>query len=161
MKLLLGVQDVAYSDEDGVTTTGDVAEILEDEYHVMRVFAETYEGFIGDQVGETIAGAIESMQMGRPTSFSVEGPMNRIEEKFRDFLDRREWELMTGQVIMAAQLGISHRFLSVGGKSLPASKIASGAVKAKGKVLKRNRGPRPAFIDTGLYQASFRAWLAD
>jgi hypothetical protein len=62
--------------------------------------------------------------------------MNQIESDFRDYLSADEWQKTTGQAIAAAQNGVSHRFKKVSGKK---------------------RGPRPAFIDTGLMSASFRA----
>ncbi len=139
MKLLLGVNDVAYTDKEGIATTGQVAEYLENDYGVMRVFAESYGGFIGDQLGESIAGAIESISHGKPGEFDVFGPMTRIEEKFRVFLDRGEWQQISGQRIAAAEAGVSHR---------------------RKRVYKKRKSRR-AFIDTGLYQASFRAWLSD
>ncbi|MHB1937609.1 MAG: hypothetical protein ACYCOR_13615 [Acidobacteriaceae bacterium] len=159
MKLLLGVQDVAYTDAEGTTTTGQVAEYLEKQYHVMRTFVELYETKIGEHLCDEVAGAIEDLAHGRPMNLDSVGPMHKIEDDFRDYLDRGEWESTSGQVIQAAREGISHRFKSVSGKTVSARSIASGKVKAKGMVLKRGRGPRKAFIDTGLYQASFAVWV--
>jgi hypothetical protein len=138
VKLLLGVLDVAYTDKAGVTTTGDVAEYLEADYHVMRTFLELHEGEIGDQLANMMAGAIESLAQGKPGPPSVTGPMSRIEESFRDYIDRGEWEMTSGQRIAAAEAGVSHR------KKKPYS--------SKNKA-------RRAFVDTGLYQQAFRAWL--
>ncbi len=156
MRLCLGVVDVAYSDRNHSsagpiqpTTTGDVAEILEANYHVMRIFFQENEEFIGDCLVDAMAGAIESMAMGRPvftrdiatklndrviTGLSVNG---KIEERFRDFLDMGEATAVSKQIVAAADAGVSHR------KKSPTS---------------QDNDPRPAFIDTGLYQASFRAW---
>jgi len=159
VKLLLGVQDVVYTDAEGTTTTGKVAEYLENDYHVMRTFVELHETEIGEHLASEFAGAIEDLAQGKPVHLDALGPMHKIEEGFRDYLDRGEWESTSGQVIQAAREGISHRFKSVSGKTVSARSIASGKVKAKGMVLKRNRGPRKAFIDTGLYQASFAAWI--
>ena len=159
MKLNLGVRDVAYTDAEGSTTTGKVAEILESDYHVMEVFYELHESEVSEHLSEEFATAIDNVAHGKPFALDAVGPMHRIEVDFRDYLDRREWERTTGQTILAAQLGISHRFKSVKGGTLSAARIASGSVKAKGKVLKRNRGPRPAFVDTGLFAASFAAWV--
>lgn len=137
MKLLLGVNDVAYSGKEKTTTTGDVAEFLEDDYHVMETFYELNEEFISDELTDAIAGAIESLAQGRRGDVDASGPMSRIEERFRDYLDRGDWEKISGQTIDAAKKGISHR------RKHPYSK----------------RKSRRAFIDTGLYQAAFRAWL--
>ncbi len=141
-RLELGVEDVAYSDPDasGATTTGQVAEILEKKYHVMRVFVELHGQSIADAIAEGLAKDSRAMDRGDVVSPQVlAGPMGKIEKGFRDYLDADEWQKTTGQAIAAAQNGVSHRFKAVRG--------------AKAKA----RGPRPAFIDTGLFQASFRA----
>jgi hypothetical protein len=149
--LHLGVVDVAYSGKDGATTTGDVAGYLEKEYHIMRVFLELHEDQIGEFLADAIAGEIESLAQGKPVSAfskdittqlgsqaitgkSVNG---KIEEAFRDYLDTREWKQVSGQTVDAAEQGVSHR------KKQPYQK----------------RKARAEVSDTGLYQASFRAWI--
>jgi hypothetical protein len=151
--LNLGCVDVAYTEDGESTTTGDVAEYLEADYHVMRTFLELYEDQIGDFLADAMAGEIESITQGKPVvplasrdvttqlgdrviqGQSVNG---RIEEAFRDYLDKGEWRQVSGQKIEAADAGVNHR------KKHPYS--------SKNKA-------RAAFVDTGLYQASFRAWL--
>lgn len=151
--LNLGVVDVAYSDGDKASTTGEVAGYLEAEYHIMRTFLELYEDQIGDFLADAMAGEIESLAQGKPpiafgstdvttklgdrvlTGVSVNG---RIEEAFRDFLDSREWKQTSGQGVDAADAGVNHR---------------------KKKPYSNKNKARPEFVDTGLYQASFRAWL--
>jgi len=150
--LKLGVVDVAYTGEDGQqTTTGDVATFLESDYHVIEVFYQLYEEKIKDFLVDAMAGEIESMAQGKPVSVfggnletkledrSISGVSvnGKIEEAFRDYLDMREWQQISGQTVAAALLGISSR----------KKKQATGK-------------SRPEFIDTGLYQASFRAWIA-
>lgn len=140
MKLLLGVNDVAYTDpgSNRATTTGDVAVYLEDDYHVMRTFLELNEQDIGEQLANAMAGEIESLGQGKPPHLDMSGPMSRIEESFRDYLDRGDWKKASGQMIAAAEAGVSHR---------------------KKKPYAKKNKERTAFVDTGLYQASFRAWL--
>lgn len=150
-KLLLGVVDVAYSDGDGTKTTGDVAGYLEDEYHVMRTFLEIYEDQIGEFLADAMVGEIEALAQGKPVTIfgkdvdtqlgdrvisgvSVNG---KIEEAFRNFLDSREWRQTSGQTVDAAEQGVKHS------KKQPYAK----------------RGARAEFFDTGLYSASFRAWI--
>lgn len=150
--LNLGVVDVGYTDSEGSVTTGDVAGWLEDRYHIMRTFLELNEGFIGQCLVDAAAGAIESIAQGRPvpglnadlsTRLDVRqlfgSSINeRIEERFRDFLDAGEMNryLPPTQQSQAAAQGINHR------KKNP------------------NTGQgRQAFVDTGLYQAAFRAWM--
>ena len=141
MKLELGVEDVAYSDPDasGATTTGEVAEILEAKYHVMRVFAELHGQDMADAITKDLANSMDALLNGEKISkVPLQSAMNQIEADFRDYLSADEWQKTSGQAIAAAQNGVSHRFKS--------------ARNTEGK-----RGPRPAFIDTGLYQRSFRA----
>lgn len=141
MKLHLGVVDVGYSGEEGGKTTGDVAEILEDKYHIMRIFYELNEGYIGDQIANSLAGSLESLAQGRPYNPSLLKPaIPKVDERFRDFLSSGEMSkiLPATQQIAAAKAGVSHR------KKQPYSK--------------KNKA-RQAFIDTGLYQSSFRSWV--
>lgn len=142
MKLHLGVVDVAYSGEDGAKTTGEVAEILEDKYHIMRIFYELNEQFIADKIADALGGALESLAQGKPYSPAMLKPaLPKVDERFRDFLDRDEISKLmpASQQIIAAQKGVSHR--------------------KKQPYAKKNK-PRPAFVDTGLYQASERSWMS-
>lgn len=143
MKLVLGVLDMAYVEDGHSTTTGDVAGFLEDRYHVMRSFVELHEGEIGTALADGIAGNIESLAMGVPLSrITMQGATAKIEEEFKDFLDRDEM----GQLLpatwqsKAAAAGVSHR------KKDPDAE---------------DNAARPSFVDTGLYRASFRAWLTN
>ena len=140
--LHLGVENVAYSDPDakGATTTGQVAEILEGKYHVMRLFVELHGQEIADALAKDMANSMDAMLNNeRMSKIPLAGAMGQIESGFRDYLSADEWQKTSGQAIAAAQNGVSHRFKKVKG--------------AKAKA----RGPRPAFISTGLYSASFRA----
>lgn len=151
-KLMLGVVDVAYTGKDGSTTTGKVAGYLEDEYHIMRTFLEIYEDQIGEFLADAMIGEIESMAQGRPmgvfgkdlntnlgnkviSGVSVNG---KIERAFNNYLDLREWKKVSGQSVDAADQGVSNR------KKQPNAK--------------ENKA-RAEFVDTGLYAASFRAWV--
>ncbi|MGC9216178.1 hypothetical protein [Acidithiobacillus sp.] len=160
-RLMLGVENVAYSDPDvkGATTTGEVATILEDKYHVMRVFVELHGQTIADVIARNIANDLDALLHGeRISKLPLQGAMGNIESGFRDYLSADEWQKTSGQAIAAAQNGVSHRFKNAQNKTVS----AKGVVKAGGgmgmtAVAKKSRGPRPAFIDTGLYSASFRA----
>lgn len=138
--LHLGVVDVGYTGEKGAKTTGDVAEILEKKYHVIESFLKVNESFVKDAVANEILGRIESIMQGAPIPPKGSGiPYAKIDERFRDFLDAGEMRkiLPSDMQIKAAEQGISHR------KKNPTS---------------RKNKPRQPFIDTGLYQASFRSW---
>lgn len=153
-KLMLGVVDVAYSSKDGAATTGDVAQYIENEYHVMRTFAELREDQIGDLLADAMAGEIESLAQGKPPvifgsgsevetmlgdrTISGQSVNGEIEAAFRDYLDAREWKQTSGVAVAAADAGVSSR--------------------RKKPTASENPG-RPEFVDTGLYQAAFRAWI--
>ena len=137
--LHLGVLDVAYTSGTGkgAVTTGDVATFIESDYHVMRTFLELYEDEIGQLLANEIAGEIESIAQGKPVKrLTLDVSGNRINELFRDFLDSREWKQTSGQAVAAADNGDNVR-----------------------KKSKKQDKSRAEFIDSGLYQASFRAWV--
>ena len=161
MKLLLGVENVAYSDPDasGATTTAEVAEILEEKYHVMRVFVELHGQEIADVIGQGIADDLEALANDeRIGKQMLMGSMGKIESGFRDYLGADEWQQTSGQTIAAAQNGVSHRFKNAQNRTVSAkSVVKAGGGMGLTIVATKKRGPRPAFIDTGLYSASFRA----
>lgn len=154
--LHLGVVDVAYVDAEtpaasrkrikagkppaaNEMTTGDVAEILEAKYHVMQVFYELHKDDVAKDFEHSVAGALETVMLGGPPSADPFGDATgKIEERFRDFLTNREMERLGYQGVptQAAIDGVNHR------KKHPYSS-------------KNKR--RPSFVDTGLYQASFKA----
>lgn len=133
--LIFGVVDVAYSSKDGGSTTGEVASILEKKYHVMRTFLELNESEIGDLLAKKMVERMTANYRSR-TQMQVD----RISTLFRDFLNADEMSkvLPTSMQSAAAMAGVNHR------KKHPYAKANS---------------ERPAFIDTGLYQQSFRAVL--
>lgn len=146
--LHLGVADVPYSDapqpdKSSKTatpneTTGDVAERLEDKYHIMQIFYEQHKADIAKALEGSLAGALENLLMGGPSNVAAFGAAtSQIETLFKKFLTDKEMDSLgfPGIPTKASLLGISHRF--------------------KGK-----RGPpRPSFIDTGLYETSFKSWM--
>ena len=154
--LNLGVIEVAYSDASGggAKTTGDVAQILEDKYHVMMTFYETRKDKIDDWLAGSVADAVDILvSTGRNVMPTLEAEQ-KIETEFRAFLDanemgtlsflseaEREYFLANSPAYTgAANAGVSHR--------------------KKNPYAKKNK-PRPVFVDTGLYQDSFRAWVSE
>jgi hypothetical protein len=125
----------------GTQTTGDVAEILEKRYNVMERFAGLNETEIVSSIENALVGNIENVILGAPiTGEPLAAATSEIEEMFRDFLDRRGMDgYAWGVPTQAAERGVNHRLLH------PYAK----------------RGPRPSFIDTGLYQQSFRCWVEE
>lgn len=120
-------------------TTGQVAEFLEAKYHVMETFYTAHSVEIGDAIADSLAGAFESAQMGAPRSLNIFGKAEgRTKRLFSKFLESKEMDHLgiPGVPTRASLEGVSHRF--------------------KGR---RAKGPRPSFIDTGLYETSFAAWI--
>jgi hypothetical protein len=139
----LGVLDVAYSDPDNksLSTTGEVADFLEKQFDVMGTFYEVYGDKITDLLGKYTADRITAICKGMSEGASpVDRAMETIRIWFVNFLETREWERVTGITIGAAEEGVSHRVKDV-------------------QNLEGKRSARPAFVDTGLYQAAFRAWM--
>jgi hypothetical protein len=118
-------------------TTGDVAQILEAKYHIMRAFFESNSDEIAKSIESSMVGSVINMVNGQP------GPVNPaaqalsdIESKFKAALSARAFDGLRGVPTQAAERGVSHRF----------------------KKPYARRAARPSFIDTGLYQSSFTAW---
>lgn len=121
-------------------TTGDVATILESKYHIMENFAHRYMPDIAKTVENVLEGQLQNLLLGAPSNqVRYDEANSKIESMFRAFLDNREMDGMPGVPTLAAQRGVSHRFLH------PYKK----------------RPERPSFIDTGLYQASMTAEIKE
>lgn len=147
--LQLGVLDVTYTQDVGgssqTKTTGDVAEIIENKYHVMRYFFGAHKDEIAtiltDMMANSLQQALASRSGGsaRPPMHTVQA-QSQIEALFRRFLDADELQRLsidiTGSAISQAAL--------------------SGFSKRKKQPTKAGLG-RAAFVDTGLYRSSFRA----
>lgn len=165
--LHLGVLDVAYSDAshqgEAATTTGEVAKKLEERYGVMETFYDTRKQKIADYLAQDMAHSLEDILKGKPiaasqtsaftnryhginTEYSSSslsyGADQRIEAEFRSFIFTDEM-----QKISIAQTGAPVSAAAASGRSS----------RKKAPTSKKNKA-RPAFVDTGLYVASFRAW---
>lgn len=121
-------------------TTGEVAEILEAKYHIMETFFELHETEIVGMLERSLEGALQNIAAGAPGTIGVnaEGE-SAIEATFKNWLSQRGMDQTAtpGVPTLAALHGVSHRFAH------PYARRAS----------------RPSFIDTGLYQANFKAWV--
>lgn len=122
----------------GMPTTGDVAVWLENKYHIMESFYELRKVAVIKDLQESVQGKLEDIMMGAPVDGSpfLQGT-SAIADSFKKFLSSSEIEGLgiPGVPTQAALDGVNHR-------------------------LKSGKGPRrPSFIDTGLYQASFIAWV--
>lgn len=131
----LGVIDIPYGDED--TTTGDVAEYLEEKYQIMQTFFDRYGNDIADLMSKDLAASLENMFAGAPPAKDpFAEAMSKVHNLFVAFLDNQEMNGMPGVPTRRALDGISKR-------------------------LKNKKGdPRASFVDTGTYQAAMRAWVS-
>ena len=137
--LHLGVIDQPY--QTGRESTGDVAEILEAKYEVMGHFVKKHEQDIANDLENSLEGALENVLLGGPPSSDpFAAATSAIDNRFKKFLSLKEMDALgvPGVPTQASLAGYSKRF------------------KQKQK---KGRGPRPSFIDTGLYQASFKSWV--
>lgn len=140
LTLHLGVTDLPYANDPKGTTTGDVAEILEGKYGVIQSWYDHREQWVADTMAEGMSGALESLLMGAPPTLDPFGSsMSKGEQNFREFLDSSEVESygIQGVPTQAALKGVNHRM--------------------KHPYAKRAR--RPSFLDTGLYQSSYKMWV--
>lgn len=125
---------------EGSKTTGDIATILEEKYHILDVFWELHNEEIMEAIVDSYAGAVESIQMGAPLTLDPSGEaMSRIKVMFTNFLVMKEMDGLgiPGVPTKASLEGHSKRFKH------PYAK----------------RGPRPSFIDTGLFEGAFIPWI--
>jgi hypothetical protein len=162
LTLHLGVVDVGYGDAGakGANTTGEVAEILESNYSVMAIFRDTHMKLLMKTVEDALDRSFHETSRTRKVAPVITDIMlGPIESSFRDFITSREIEFYVGGPTEAASSGVSHRFKDADNRAVSVKKIVSGTATTYMRVAKRKRDPRPSFVDTGLYVASFRAWL--
>lgn len=139
MKLHLGVIDFPHPNSRG--TTGDVAEILEDEYHIMATFFAEHAPQIIALIEGAFVDALEDLIAGAPPVVKMSAAAeSAIEAMFRAWLSSRGMDGMPGVPTEAAMKGVNHRRLHPYAKGNPS---------------------RPSFIDTGTYVAAFKAWMSE
>jgi hypothetical protein len=124
-------------------TTAEVAAELEAKYKIVETFWELEEDnfveMIEDAFVEDIENVMQMSEVKKATGVSVK-ETDKIEAKFKQNLSSRRYDgMISGVPTLAAQKGVSHL------RQHPYAK----------------RGSRPSFIDTGMYQRSFRAWIED
>jgi hypothetical protein len=126
----------------GMQTTGDVAEILEDKYGVMDAFAFAHLPDIAKELEQSIAGSLETLMMGgTPAPNPFKSAESAITAMFKNFLATASIEHLgiEGVPTQAALDGVNHRLKHPYAKANPR---------------------RVSFVDTGLYQQSFLAWIS-
>jgi hypothetical protein len=147
MTLHLGVIDMPYNHDPKGKTTGDVATILEEKYHLMRIFYEYHKPFVAKQLEQGLAGALESVLMGGPMHGNAFGQAcDEIADLFKTELAERKFD----------------------GRGIPGVPTAAsgGTSKRRGGVNHRLKHPyrqsnpvRPSFVDTGLFSESVKCWV--
>lgn len=133
--LHLGVLDVLYKGGAKGQTTFGVASILEDKYGLFSAFWDNQ----GQAVVDLLVRDLErAMTTGEKPRFA--GALSECEHLFRRFISSQEAERVgiPGTPTQAALLGVNHR-------------LAHPYAKANPR--------RPSFRDTGLLEASFKAWI--
>lgn len=162
MKLLLGFEDspysARYSRQSPLTATmkgkgrkrlspaqqaygqgktvGQVATELENKYGIVETFYNLEESFIADNIEKAFADSTAAGMMGG--SWDPTWDPSKLDGMFRRALSSRRFDgLIRGVPTKASIRGVTH--------------------------LRRDpyaqRASRPSFIDTSLYQRSFRAWM--
>jgi hypothetical protein len=127
------------SSSGGTKTTAEVAEILEDKYHVQELFFEERGADIAGALEQSMADALENLLLGAPPNVDATlGATSAIDAMFKQFLSGEGLNgIEPGVPTRAALMGVSHRF----------------------KHPYAHRGPRPSFIDTSLYVSNFKSWI--
>ena len=152
-KVVFGVIDLPYSHTENLgknksgkrkgqaraSTTGDVAEILEAKYEVMQTFWNLHQDEIVNELHESLADEFDAILQGKPLSNNAfAGGTSEIETMFKKFLSEKEMDGLgvKGVPTKASLMGVSHRFKD-----------------------KKGTPGRPSFIDTGMYENAFKAWV--
>jgi hypothetical protein len=124
-------------------TAQKVANILEGKYNIVETFSEIHEEEIHNIMHDGFKEIAKNMieKRGGSSNASLKNLMkpstDHIQSMFRQFLDSEEMNgMVPGVPTGAALLGIRH-----------------------GRGSKTKKGQRPSFVDTGIYKASFRAWV--
>jgi hypothetical protein len=119
-------------------STYDVAMILEKRYGLMAAFYRVHQSDVANDIEKSLEGAMQTLMMGHaidPWGSATQSIMAR----FRDFINSREAE-------------------RVGIPGTPTG-WATWAVNHRLKHPYAHNPRRPSFRDTGLFVASFRAWI--
>jgi hypothetical protein len=122
-------------------TTGDVAAILEEKYHIWQTFADAKLPDIAKELENSIAGELETMLMGgRSSGNPFSGAESGITAMMKNFIFSQEVERVGigGVPTQAALDGVNHRLKNPYAKGNPR---------------------RPSFIDTSLMLTTLKAWF--
>ena len=118
-------------------TVGMVAEELEKKYGIVEAFYGMEQDFVVDNFETAMSNSMAQGMMGGSWDYTWDP--TPLEGKFRRALSGRKFDgVLRGVPTRAAQMGVSH---------------------LRADVYRKGAAARPSFIDTGLYQRSFKAWM--
>lgn len=120
-------------------TTGEVAMILEQKYHVLQRIFELHKEQIAQSMAEEIQGHLVGLMAGGPMySSTLGGVASEITDILKQGISQRELDGYPGIPTLAARRGVNHRLLHPYARGNP---------------------ERPSFIDTSQYQTSIMSWF--
>jgi hypothetical protein len=120
-------------------TSGEVAAEIEKKYSLVEVFYGLEEDFVIQNFEESYANSLDLGMWGQ--SWDVAWDPSPLEGKFRRSLSQRRFDgIIKGVPTKASLAGVSH---------------------LRRDPFKKGASQRPSFINTGLYQRSFRAWTEE
>jgi len=137
MIVQFGVIDMVYDyGEDPGKTTFEVAKDLEDHYGIMETFYKVHRADVQREVIKTLTNQLaDVIQFDAPMPDEV--LLSNTVSRFQLFLTTHEVETLgiPGTPTLAAIEGVNSRFKT------------------------RSDPGRPSFVDGGLYETSFQAWI--
>lgn len=158
INLHLGVIDLPY--QTNRQTTGEIAQYLENKYNIMEGFYQLYQDEIAKALAHSMAGSLNSILNG--ANASTHDPFGSatslIDVKFKQFISNEEITKFAGNI----------QYRTAGGSTIPTKAALEGRssrfkIGKNWKWIKKGKKSigvrRPSFIDTGLYQASFKSWI--
>lgn len=123
---------------DEPTTTVNVAQILEEKYHIMEIFYEEHKDEILGAIIHGLEGSLEDLYAGSPVS----NPFAEVDDEIAAAF--RVW-LMQGDIEKLGYPGVP----------------TQASIERRSLRFKSKKGPsvRPSFVDTGLYESAFKSWI--
>lgn len=128
-------------------TTGEVAEHLEEKYHLFESYYAANQEFVDGEIIKSLEGSIESLMLGAPPTNDPFGAATSvIEDSIKRVIISNEFDWLVDNVPTAAsgrvpsirQGGVNHRLAHPYARSNP---------------------PRPSFVDTGNFESSIKVWI--
>ena len=140
--LHIGVIETKYADSKQAVGTGDVATWLERRYGVLGGFVGAHSQDIANDLAASVKSQITNLMLGSPTTDPFAQATQDIATRAKQFISSGEAE----------------RVLAKGKPNPVPTQAAIDRKSSRIKSGKRS-GPRPSFIDTGMYEGSLTAWV--